>query len=197
MQVIIGLGNPGKEYENTLHNAGFNAVNRFALRHNLIWKNSRKFQSQISEGVISDKKIFLLKPMTYMNLSGDAVSAFLSYYNIPLEESMIIMDDIDLPLGKIRIRERGRNAGHKGLGSVIDLLGSEEIPRLRIGIRPEQEYIIGSLKHFVLTKLYGDLKEDFSIVIENIPEILECIIKSGVKTAMNKYNGVNFLEIIK
>ncbi len=193
MQVIIGLGNPGKEYENTLHNAGFNALDSFALRHNFKWENSNKFQSLISNGFFSGNKITLIKPTTYMNLSGEAVIPYINYFNIPQEEILVVVDDIDLPLGRIRIRKKGKSAGHKGLLSIIECMGSEEFPRLRVGIRPADDIITGSLKSFVLRKLSGEIKRQINVVIENIPNILETVIKDGIDVGMNKYNGIDFL----
>lgn len=193
MQLIIGLGNPGKEYENTLHNAGFKAVDKFAAKHGFEWRSARKFKALLAEGLIDSKKVKILKPLTYMNLSGEAVLACISWFDIPIDELIVVYDEADLPIGKIRIRQNGRSAGHRGLQSIIDYLGTDNFPRIRIGIdAPEKK--VADLKNFVLTKLSGNIKDLLNSITDEIPEILDFILKSDVESAMNRFNGINLTE---
>ena len=118
--IIVGLGNPGKEYANTPHNVGFMAVDEIAKNNNIEFKLSKKHNAMIGEGIISGEKSYLIKPLTYMNLSGNAVRSFVEYYNIDVESILIIYDDMDLPLGHLRIRKSGTSGGHKGMKSIIE-----------------------------------------------------------------------------
>jgi PTH1 family peptidyl-tRNA hydrolase len=142
MKLIVGLGNPGSEYEKTRHNVGFRVIDRFAEKHGLTYKK-RKFKSHWFEY----KKTIFLKPQTYMNLSGESVQAAAAFYHIEPEDIVVIYDDLDLPVGDLRIRKNGSAGGHKGMMSIIRMVGSKEIPRIRIGIGKDNTPV----EHYVLT----------------------------------------------
>lgn len=174
-----------------MHNAGFGSVDRLAESLQMDWRSSRKFQCLLAEGSFKEKKIALMKPATYMNLSGDAVSSYANFYNIPTDEILIVYDDIDLPLGKIRIRPGGSSGGHKGIKSVIERLGNDKFPRLRIGINPGDACRFSDLRDFVLAKLPAEIKKKFCAVLDKVPDVLKYVIDKGIDAGMNKYNGVD------
>lgn len=137
MKLIIGLGNPGKEYENTRHNAGFMVLDRLAPREG--WKNEHQLHANVLKLAHSNQQTVLAKPQTFMNNSGQAVAALLNYYKMPLEDLLVMYDDFDLPLGTIRARQSGSSGGHNGMQSIIDALNTENISRIRIGIGNMQD----------------------------------------------------------
>jgi PTH1 family peptidyl-tRNA hydrolase len=148
MKLLIGLGNPGREYAQTRHNVGFIAIDELAHRHQ-ITLDKEKFKGIFGTGTINGEKVVLLKPLTYMNLSGESVRPIMDYYNIDIEEIVVIYDDLDLPVGKIRLRTKGSAGGHNGMKSIIQHLGTQEFKRVRIGIdRPKNgmkvpDYVLG------------------------------------------------------
>lgn len=161
MKLIVGLGNPGKKYENTLHNAGFMVLDELAKKLNFTFKTSKKFSADIAELEMKGKKIIFVKPLKFMNLSGNPVSKLISYYKIEIKDLWVVSDDADLPLERIRIRLYGSSAGHKGLQSIIDSAKNDAFVRFRIGIAPiishndemdERNEI--SLKNYVLSPLH-------------------------------------------
>ena len=150
MYLIIGLGNPEEEYSKTRHNMGFNTINKIAEQYN-IKINKKKFQGLYEITTIEDKKVVLVKPQTYMNLSGNCVKEIADFYKVSPEEILVIYDDMDIEPGKIKIRKKGSSGGHNGIKSIIQIIGTEEFPRIRIGIgRPkhngdEINYVIGAI----------------------------------------------------
>jgi len=184
MFIITGLGNPGREYENTRHNAGFLVVDALSRRLN-ININKKKFQSLAGEGEFYGEKVLLLKPQTYMNLSGTAVKEAVSFYKLPLSRLIVVYDDLDLPLGKIRLRLKGSSGGHRGMGSIIGNLGSEEIPRLKIGIgRPA----LGEVKDYVLKPFSREEWEVLEPTLNLAVDALTLALKEGFSKAMNEFN---------
>lgn len=185
MYLIVGLGNPEEEYSNTRHNMGFNTINKLAKQYN-IEINKSKFKSLYGNGIIEKEKVILLKPQTYMNLSGNSVKEFVDFYKISKEEILVIYDDMDIGTGKIKIRKKGSAGGHNGMKSIISMLGTEEFTRIRIGIgRPEHNgddinYVIGSIPEEEIPKLEEGVEKAKEAVIE--------ILKNGVDSAMNKLN---------
>lgn len=156
MKLIVGLGNPGKQYEKTRHNAGFLALDRF---HKLAsafdistWELSKKFNGYIAGGVVHDQKFILLKPTTFMNDSGQSLFLVASFYKIPAQDIILVHDDIDIPLGEIKVQTNRGHAGHNGVRSVIDTVGTKEFTRVRIGIRPKNEKQMADRPAFVLQK---------------------------------------------
>ena len=173
MKLIVGLGNPGKKYKKTRHNAGFLAIDKIVSNFNFSSPAFQpKFNAEISEGMINDKKIILAKPQTFMNDSGRAVREIMDYYKIDVENVTIIHDDIDISLGKYKIITNRSSAGHKGVQSIIDHFGTKDFLRIRIGIEIENRKT--PTEKFVLEK-FG--KEEMKIVEKVIEEIIEKIVK--------------------
>lgn len=187
MYLIVGLGNPGKDYELTRHNTGFLVVDRIANRFRI------RFEKEIcgtliGTGKISDSEVVIAKPLTYMNRSGIAVKCLADFFNLPVEKIIVIYDDIDLPLGKLRIREKGGSGGHKGVTSIIRELGTDEFIRVRIGIGRPQSARVDIVEH-VLSPFLPDEKEEIEITIEQAVDAVEWIIKKGINSAMSKFNS--------
>ena len=186
--LIIGLGNPGKEYEHTPHNVGFMAVDKIASVNNFTFGLSQKHKAMIAEGYIEGEKVTLMKPLTYMNLSGNAVRSYVEYYKIDINDIIIIYDDMDLPIGKIRIRKSGSSGGHNGIKSIIANLQTENFKRIRIGIgRPADAT---GVIDFVLHNLSKEETKILSDTINLTPEMIETVTKKGFDCMMNIYNGV-------
>ncbi|MDD5197652.1 MAG: aminoacyl-tRNA hydrolase [Candidatus Gracilibacteria bacterium] len=171
MKLIVGLGNPGKEYANTRHNVGFLFVEYLRDKWGFEdWKDS-KFKGIISEGAIKGEKVILLKPMTYMNLSGESVISLVNFYKIPRENILVLSDDIDMDFGKIRLREKGSSGGQNGLKSIAALLGTEEFARLKIGIGRDDRYDVAD---WVLSKFSSEEKKNLQeAVFEEACESVE------------------------
>lgn len=184
--LLAGLGNPGREYRTTRHNIGFMAIDRISskLGTSLSRMQSRALIAQVNDG---DHKILLAKPVTFMNLSGQAIAALMRFYKIPNQRLMVIHDDIDLPLGTLRIRPGGGSAGQKGIASTIERLGSEDFPRMRIGIgRPPGQKVAAD---YVLQPFSRDEQETLEFVLDRACDAALTFIRSGLDTAMNRYNG--------
>lgn len=187
MYLVAGLGNPGTQYEMTRHNIGFEVIDYIADKHNVKVKKL-KFKGLYGEMSIGGEKVILLKPQTYMNLSGDSIRDFASFFKIPVENIIIISDEVNLPAGKVRIRKSGSAGGHNGLKSIIYQLNSDSFPRIRLGVdAPLREK--ADLADFVLARFSKDeipLLED--AIIRASSAVLE-IISGSIDNAMNKYNG--------
>ena len=184
MYVIAGLGNPGRQYEKTRHNMGFLVVDEFAAAHGIDVRRI-KHKALIGEGRIAGEKILLVKPQTYMNLSGESLREVMSYYDVPMENLIVVYDDMDLETGTLRIRKKGSSGSHNGMKSVIYQLQSDEFPRIRIGIGSTsgdewKDYVTGQ----VTEKEAGILAE----TIRNAAAALECILTDGIDIAMNRFN---------
>ncbi|KYH28644.1 MULTISPECIES: aminoacyl-tRNA hydrolase [Clostridium] len=185
MFLIVGLGNPGKEYENTRHNVGFDIIDLISEKYN-IEINRKKFKGVYGDGNINGERVFLLKPETYMNLSGESVKEISDFYKIPNENIIIIYDDISLDVGRLRIREKGSAGGHNGIKSIIASLGSDVFPRIKVGVgQPMEEDLVS----FVLGRFSDDDRKILEKVFEAASAAVEVIIKKGTMEAMNKYNG--------
>lgn len=184
MYLIAGLGNPGREYEKTRHNVGFTAIDYLAYDKN-ITVSKIKFKGIYGDGMIAGEKCILLKPQTYMNLSGESIREAAEYFKIEPNKIIIIYDDVDLEPGKVRIRPKGSAGGHNGMKSIIYQLNSDEFPRVRFGV--------GKAEHGMVNHVLGRFNEEDGVkvsdAIRNLPGIVEAIIKNGVNDAMNKYNG--------
>jgi PTH1 family peptidyl-tRNA hydrolase len=184
---FVGLGNPGKEYSNTRHNAGFIAIDKlsFYLKIN----NFNNFEGKLlyAETVFKDNSIYLAKPYNYMNNSGIPLKSFCKYKNIDVIDVILIYDDIDTEIGKLRIRKTGSSGGHKGVESIIKAFGSNDIKRIRIGIGPKPDQKI--LSEYVLSPFTKSEISSLNTVIEKIPEIFESIIERGFDYAMSRYNS--------
>jgi len=186
MYLIVGLGNPEKEYENTRHNMGFNVINKIAKECEVSISQS-KFKGLYASHIINGEKVVLLKPQTYMNLSGDSIIEFKNFYKIPNENIIVIYDDIDLEPGKIRIRKKGSAGTHNGMESVIQKLQTEDFIRVRVGIgKPEHK---GDLINYVINSISKEEKESLQIGVDKAAEAVLSILKEGIDIAMNKFNG--------
>lgn len=187
MYLIAGLGNPGRQYDMTRHNIGFEVIDYIA--GNLGVKvNKLKFKALFGEAKIGTEKVYLVKPQTYMNLSGDSIKEFCSFYKIPPENVIIISDDIALSCGRIRIRQKGSAGGHNGLKSIIYQLNSDNFPRVRMGVGTPQHSDY-DLADFVLGRFTKDEIPILEDAIIKASKAIEEIIKFGIDSAMNKYNS--------
>lgn len=185
--IVVGLGNPGPRYDNTRHNVGFDTIDLLSHKYG-IKVSKLKHKALIGDGKIEEKKVILVKPQTFMNLSGESVRDILNWYKIPLKNLIIIYDDIDLEPGKIRVRPKGSSGTHNGMRSVIYQIQSEDFPRIRIGIGKAPEG--WDLADYVLSKFNADDRKVISESICKAADAVVTIIKSGVETAMNKFNGL-------
>lgn len=184
MYLIAGLGNPGREYEKTRHNVGFTALDYLAYDSD-ISISKIKFKGVYGDGIIAGEKCILLKPQTYMNLSGESVREAAEYFKIEPNKIIIIYDDVDIEPGKVRIRPKGSAGGHNGMKSIIYQLQSDEFPRVRFGV--------GKAEHGMVNHVLGKFSEEDGVkvsdAIRNLPAIIQSIIRNGVNDAMNKFNG--------
>jgi peptidyl-tRNA hydrolase, PTH1 family len=189
-QLIVGLGNPGSKYDQTRHNIGFVAIDTLAKSWQISLAENRKFQGIFGEGRSSAGKIRLLKPTTFMNLSGQSIRAVMDWYKLPAEAVLVVYDDMDLPLGKIRLRQSGSAGGHNGMKSAIAHLGSQNFPRLRIGIGAPKE---GDPDKQVISHVLGRFSatEDRLLleVLKLIEDAVEMSLKQGIPKAMSLYNN--------
>ena len=188
MILIVGLGNPGIKYKRTRHNIGFRVLDEFQRENNFPdFKFFKKFNALISEGNIGRKKVILAKPQTFMNNSGQAVKNLTIHYSLPFINLIVVHDDIDLPLGKIRISKSRGSAGHKGIESIIKELRSKNFVRIRIGIR-NQELRIKNIEKFVLQKFTEEEEKIIKKIIKESCSALKIILSEGLEKAMNKFN---------
>ena len=187
MHLIVGLGNPGAEYAKTRHNAGFLLVEKLAERWKSSWTNERKFQARVARAESAGKKVLLAEPQTFMNLSGEAVGALVSFYQLPLEKILVVVDDADLPLGEIRLRPSGGSGGHHGLESLMQHLGTKEFARLRLGIGRNDE--ARQITGHVLGKFSAAENARLEKVLERAAGQMECWLNAGLQKAMSQFNG--------
>ena len=184
MFLIVGLGNPGSQYEDTRHNIGFKVIDNIAKEYN-IEINRQKFKGMCGEGFINGEKVILLKPTTYMNLSGESIREAIDFYKLSNEDILVIYDDISLDVGRLRIRDKGSAGGHNGIKSIIAHLGTDIFPRIKVGVgQPNVDLV-----HYVLGKFS---KEEMEVLSESIDASTKAaveILSNDVKTAMNKFNG--------
>lgn len=189
LALIVGLGNPGKQYENTRHNAGFSVVEKLLEVLPGDFKKEDAFSSFYWKGRAAGGNIFIQKPLTYMNLSGKAVASLMNYYKISHQEMLLVYDDLDLPLGKLRIRKGGSSGGHNGVESVAQETGSKDFARLRIGIGRTDARI--QQVDYVLSGFAGDEQKLFGKVVDKAVEAVKLILSRGLQPAMNEFNGVS------
>jgi PTH1 family peptidyl-tRNA hydrolase len=187
VKLIVGLGNPGIEYAFTPHNMGFLAVDRLAELHGGVKIANRQCRAVTARAVIADVPVLLAKPETYMNLSGMSVRELVAEHEVDVtKDLLVIYDELDLPLGAIRIRQRGSSAGHNGMQSILNGLGTEEILRIRLGIAPDHK--IGDGAEFVLTPIRKSQYKTYDEMLENAAEAVKVILKDGPEAAMNQFN---------
>ncbi len=187
MHVIVGLGNPGKKYAGTRHNAGFEVLDHFAKRHG-IKINKIKFKGLFGEGTLKGEKVLLLKPQTFMNLSGRSVREIFEFYKVEIDRLIVVYDDIDTPLGKIRIRKKGSSGSHNGMKDIIYNIQTDQFPRIRVGIGSSGKkklvgHVLGAFKENEI--------ESIQKTVSWASEALETIVSEDIDKAMNKYNAMS------
>jgi peptidyl-tRNA hydrolase len=185
--VIVGLGNPGNKYENTRHNVGFDTIDLLSAKYD-IKVTKLKHKALIGDGKIKDERVLLVKPQTFMNLSGESVRELVEWFKVPVDKLIVLYDDIDLPLGKVRIRPGGSSGTHNGMKSVIYQIQQDGFPRIRIGIDKAPEG--WELADYVLSKFNSDERKIINDSISRAAEAAATIVVSGVNAAMNMYNGI-------
>ncbi len=187
MYIIAGLGNPGRRYVGTRHNIGFDAIDAIASKNNIKF-NKNKFKADLGEGIIGGERVILVKPQTFMNLSGESLRPLRDFYKIPDGNIIVIYDDISLPLGKLRLRGKGSAGGHNGMKSIIYQLGTDVFPRIKIGVGapPDADY---DLADYVLGKFSKDEADVLVKTVVRASEAVENIIRNGVENTASKFNG--------
>ena len=185
--LLVCLGNPGDKYENTRHNVGFMVADEVADRQNKPIQRLR-FKALTNIFTISGEKVLVLKPITYMNLSGEAVRPAADFYKIPPDHVLVVSDDTALAVGRLRIRTKGSAGGHNGLKSIIQYLGTDQFPRLRVGVgeKPHPDY---DLADWVLGKFVGEDKKAIDGAVKRAADAIECILAEGIDRGMGKFNG--------
>lgn len=186
MKLVAGLGNPGPHYQLSRHNVGFLVADNLALAFQIPWRKA-KFQAWLGQGRIADQQVLLVKPQTFMNSSGLALAKLIEHFSIPVTELIVIHDDLDLPLGKIRIKKGGADGGHQGLRSIIDWLDDASFLRLRLGIGrpgPGQD-----AAEYVLSSFSNEEMDDLNQMVTQAEKALACLLSEGPSAAMNKFNA--------
>jgi PTH1 family peptidyl-tRNA hydrolase len=191
MKLIVGLGNPGKNYAHNRHNVGFQCLNYLARLHSIRF-DRRQCRARVGIGEVRGGKLLLAKPMTFVNLSGKSVAGLVHKNHIPLSDLLVIYDDLDLPLGKIRLRQSGSSGGHKGMNSIISALGGEDFSRIRVGIgRPqteEQSTSEDAIVNYVLSDFSPQEEAIIKSVIVKVSEAIDCFLTQGIEAAMSIFN---------
>lgn len=185
VKLIVGLGNPGKDYQGTRHNVGFEVIDALARRHG-IHVRRRQNKALVGEGNIGGEHVILAKPLTFMNLSGEAVAGLVRRYRLNASELIVVTDDVNLPLGRLRIRVRGSSGGHKGLRSIIHSLASEDFPRIRIGIGSSEQI---DMVNYVLSRFNRSERRTIKEAVEKAADAVEVILSEGLEQAMNRFNA--------
>jgi PTH1 family peptidyl-tRNA hydrolase len=188
MFLIVGLGNPGEKYDKTRHNIGFDSIEFIKNKYN-IDLNRRKFKGIYGDGIIANEKVILLKPETYMNLSGESIREVCNFYKIDNKNIIVIYDDVSLEVGRLRIRNKGSAGGHNGIKSIISEISTDEFPRIKVGVGQPQYNLVDHVLGTFNTEDRQVIEKVFNVVSDSV----ECIIKSNVQEAMNKYNGTNII----
>lgn len=185
MKLIVGLGNPERDYAETRHNMGFNVINLLAKEYDIDISRT-KFEALFGSGIIEGEKVILVKPQTFMNASGKSVIEFVRFYKIDLQDLIVVYDDMDIEISKIRIRKSGSPGSHNGMKSIVNILADDRFPRVRVGIgKPEYE---DDLINYVIGAIPEEEKEGLEEGIEKAKEALKELLKNGIDSAMNKYN---------
>jgi PTH1 family peptidyl-tRNA hydrolase len=189
LYLVIGLGNPGSDYAQTRHNAGFMALNLLAERRSAVWRREPKFQAQVARAEFEGRRLALVQPQTFMNQSGVAVQALAAYYQLPHRQLLVVLDDADLTLGQLRLRPSGSSGGHHGLESIERHLGTRAYARLRIGIGRREDGV-REITDYVLGRFAEPERPLVRTVLERACRQIECWLTAGVAKAMNEFNGM-------
>ena len=185
MKIIVGLGNPGAQYANTPHSVGFEAVDAIAASIGVAWEEKRQFKCLMARGTFAGQPVMLVKPQTFMNLSGESVAPVVRYHNATPADLLVIQDDIDLPVGRMRVRKNGSCGGHNGIRNIIERLGTPEFVRLKLGVGKDKSDVIAH----VLGKFAPTTRRVIDEVIAESVKAVDLILKNGADRAMNAYNG--------
>ena len=187
MKVVVGLGNPGAQYANTPHSVGFEVVDRIAEACGAVWEEKRQFKCLMAKANFAGQGVLLVKPQTFMNLSGDSVAPVVKYHNAMAADLLVIHDDIDIAVGKLRIRKSGSCGGHNGIRNIIERLGTQAFARIKIGVGKDRTDVIGH----VLGKFDPETRKVMDIVVAEAAKAAESVLRDGPDRAMNAYNGFN------
>ena len=185
MKVVVGLGNPGAQYANTPHSVGFEVVDRIAAACGVAWEEKRQFKCLMARATFSGQGVLLVKPQTYMNLSGESVAPVVKYHNATPADLLVVQDDIDLAVGKLRIRKSGSCGGHNGIRNIIERLGTQAFTRIKIGVGKDRSNVVGH----VLGKFDPTTREVIDRVLEAAVNAAAAVLSNGPDKAMNDYNG--------
>ena len=185
MRIIVGLGNPGAQYANTPHSVGFEAVDAIAAEIGATWEAKRQFNCLMAKGTFAGHPVMLVKPQTYMNLSGDSVAPVVKYHNATAADLLVIQDDIDLPVGRMRVRKNGSCGGHNGIRNIIERLGTQDFTRLKLGVGKDKSDVIAH----VLGKFDPATRKTMDLVVAEAVKAAAAILRDGPDRAMNAYNG--------
>jgi len=187
VKIVVGLGNPGAQYANTPHSVGFEVVDRIASECGASWEEKRQFKCLMAKANFAGIPVMLVKPQTYMNLSGDSVAPVVKYHNATAADLLVVQDDIDLAVGKMRIRKSGSCGGHNGIRNIIERLGTQTFTRLKIGVGKDSSNVVGH----VLGKFDPETRKVMDLVVAEAVKASAAVLKDGPDAAMNAYNGYN------
>ena len=185
MKVVVGLGNPGAQYANTPHSVGFEVVDRIAAECGAAWEEKRQFKCLMARGTLAGQSVLLVKPQTFMNLSGESVAPVVKYHNATAADLLVIQDDIDLAVGKLRIRKAGSCGGHNGIRNIIERLGTQAFVRIKLGVGKDKTDVIAH----VLGKFDPTTRRTMDLVVAEAVKAAAAILRDGPDRAMNAYNG--------
>ena len=191
MKIIVGLGNPGAQYENTPHSVGFEAVDAIAAEIGVTWEVKKAFNALLAKGTFAGQPVMLVKPQTYMNLSGESVAPIVKYHNATAADLLVIQDDIDLPVGRMRVRKNGSCGGHNGIRNIIERLGTPGFTRLKLGVGKDKSNVIGH----VLSKFDPQTRRTMDLVVAEAVKAAEAILRDGPDRAMNAFNAFDAASI--
>ena len=191
MKIVVGLGNPGQQYADTPHSVGFETVDALAAGMGVAWEPKKAYKCLMAKGMLGGVQVLLVKPQTYMNLSGDSVAPVVKYHNATPDDLLVIQDDIDLPVGRMRIRKGGSCGGHNGVRNIIERLGTQAFTRLKLGVGKEQGNVIGH----VLGKFDQETRKVMDVVVSEAAKAATAIVRDGPDKAMNAFNSFNAKQV--
>ena len=191
MKIVVGLGNPGQQYADTPHSVGFETVDALAAGMGVSWEPKKAYKCLMAKGTLGGVHVLLVKPQTYMNLSGDSVAPVVKYHNATPDDLLVIQDDIDLPVGRMRIRKGGSCGGHNGVRNIIERLGTTAFTRLKLGVGKEQGNVIGH----VLGKFDQETRKVMDVVVAEAAKAATAIVRDGPDKAMNAFNSFNAKQV--
>ena len=186
MKIVAGLGNPGAQYANTPHSVGFETLDALASAAGVAWEEKRQFKCLMATVSVAGERVLLVKPQTFMNLSGESVAPVVKYHNATAADLLVVHDDIDLPLGRMRIRKGGSCGGHNGVRNIIERLGTQDFVRLKLGVGKDRSDVVG----FVLGKFSPDARKVMDVVVAEAVKAVAAVVAHGADRAMNAFNSV-------